>query len=303
MNPRLGQRTAPSPRTPARSLRAIPPPALFVASALSQYLGAAVAVLLFRLVAPLAVAWLRVSAAAAVLLVVRRPWRHSGGRAGRRAAATSRRRRRVLIAAFGIVLTSMNVAFYLALARLPLGTAVAIEFLGPVGVAAAGTRSRRDAGALVVALMGITLLAEVRAGGEALGFACALAAAGLWALYIVLGARVAATGSGVDGLAAGLGIGALAYLPLALVPAAPVLASPPLLAACLLVGLLSSVVPYGIDQVVLARIGTGHFSLLLALLPATAAVIGAVVLGQLPTPLEALGIALVVAAVALRSPA
>lgn len=285
-------------------LQSAPPPALFVGSAISQYLGAAVAVVLFRAVPPVAVAWLRIVAAAGVLAALRRPWR-AGWPAlwgSARAGAGSRRRRALGVVAFGVVLASMNTAFYLAVARLPLGTAVAIEFLGPIGVAAALTRSRRDAGALALALAGVGLLAQVRAGGETFGFACALVAAALWAAYIVLGARVAATGHGVDGLATGLVAGAVAYLPVAALPARAALGSPSLLAACLLVGVLSSVVPYVIDQAVLTRTTTGHFALLLCLLPATATVIGAVVLGQLPMPTEALGIALVIIAVALRSP-
>jgi inner membrane transporter RhtA len=179
---------------------------------------------------------------------------------------------------------------------------VAIEFLGPVVVAAVGTRTRRDLAALLLALAGVGLLVEVELSGSPAGVAFALAAAALWAIYIVLGARVAAGGSGLDGLALGLIAGVVVIAPVGLPAAVPALTQPPLLLACLGVGLLSSVLPYGLDQQILARMGRGRFALLLSLLPATAAVTGAVVLAQIPTPAEALGIALVVAAVAIRSP-
>lgn len=274
------------------------PPLLFVVGALSQYLGAAAAVLLFREVPAAGVAWLRVAAAAAVLLAWRRPWRAGTPRLGARAWGD--------VIAFGAVLAGMNLCFYLAIDRLPLGTAVAVEFLGPVAVAAVGARSRRDVAAFGLAVVGVALLAEVAVGraapGAAAGIAFALAAAAQWALYILLGKRVAAGGRGVDGLAVGMLAGALVIAPVALPSALPALADPRLAALCLGVGVLSSVVPYALDQVVLARVGTGRFALLLALLPATAAVVGLVVLGQVPAPAEAGGIALVVLAVAVRSP-
>lgn len=288
-------------------------PLLFVVGAVSQYAGAAAAVLLFREVPPAGVAWLRVAAAAAVLLGWRRPWRSGAtptpavlGPATRRGGRPARLRRAAEVTAFGAVLAGMNLCFYLAIDRLPLGTAVAIEFLGPVVVAAVGSRTRRDVGAFLLAAAGVALLAEVTIGGadpEALaGVGFALAAAGQWALYIVLGRRIATGGRGVDGLAVGMVAGALVIAPVALPPALPALADPRLAALCLGVGVLSSVVPYVLDQIVLARVGTGRFALLLALLPATAAVVGLLVLGQVPSPVEALGIALVVLAVAVRSP-
>jgi inner membrane transporter RhtA len=129
----------------------------------------------------------------------------------------------------------------------------------------------------------------------------ALLAAALWATYIVLGHRVAATGAGVDGLAAGTLVGAVALLPVAAPAVAPALDRPGVVAAGLAVGLLSSVVPYALDQVVLARIGRAAFALLLSLLPATAAAVGLVALGQVPTGAEAVGIGLVVAGVAARA--
>jgi len=270
----------------------LPPQLLFVLGAISQYLGAALAVLLFASVPAAGVAWLRVVAAAAVLVAWRRPWRT------RWTAARLR-----LVTAFGIALALMNLCFYLAIDRLPLGTAVAIEFAGPIAVAALGSRTRRDVLALALATAGVLALADVHFAGSPDGIALALGAGVFWAAYIVLGHRVAAE-EGIrpqDGLALGMAIGALGLLP-ALVPSAvPALVSPPLLAACLAVGVASSVVPYALEQVAMRRLPRARFALLLALLPATAAVVGAVVLGQVPGLVEAGGIALVVAAASLRT--
>jgi len=197
----------------------------------------------------------------------------------------------------------MNLAFYLAIARLPLGTAVAIEFSGPIAVAALGSRTRRDVAALALAVAGVLLLADVHLEGSPGGVALALAAGLLWALYIVLGHRVAAD-RGIrpqDGLAAGMAVGAVALAPALVGPASPAFADPALLAACVAVGLASSVVPYGLEQLAMRRLPRARFALLLSLLPATAAVIGAIILGQVPTAVEACGIALVVVASSLRS--
>lgn len=275
-----------------------PAPLLFVVGAVSQYAGAAVAVLLFTSVPAAGVAWLRVVAAAAVLAVWRRPWAVLLGWRGSGRSVSSP----WLVVAFGVALACMNLAFYLAIDRLPLGTAVAIEFLGPIAVAAAGTRTLRDGGAFLLAVSGVALIADVQWQVSPVGVLYALTAAGLWAVYIVLGSRVARTGTGIDGLAAGMVAGALILAPFTAGPAWPALTRPALLAACLGVGVLSSVVPYVLDQLVLTRTGPGRFALLLCLLPATAAVVGAVVLGQVPAVAEAAGIGLVVAAVAARSP-
>jgi inner membrane transporter RhtA len=270
----------------------VPPESLFVLGAISQYLGSAFAVLLFAAVPAAGVAGLRVLAAAGALAAWRKPWhtRWSGSRLR-------------LVAAFGGALALMNLCFYLAIDRLPLGTAVAIEFCGPIAVAAIGSRTRRDLAALALAALGVLALADVHLSGSPEGVALAVAAGAFWAGYIVLGHRVAAD-PGIrpqDGLALAMVIGALGLAP-ALVPsAAPAFASPELLLACIAVGLASSVVPYALEQVAMRRLPRARFALLLALLPATAAVIGALVLGQVPGAVEAAGIALVVGAAGLRS--
>jgi len=277
---------------PAAVADRLPPQLLFVLGAISQYVGAALAVLLFASVPAAGVAWLRVVAAAAVLVAWRRPWQTPW---------TAARLR--LTAAFGVALALMNLAFYLAIDRLPLGTAVAIEFVGPIAVAALGSRTPRDIGALVLAAGGVVALADVHLTGSPVGFALAIAAGVLWAAYIVLGHRVAADPGlrPVDGLALAMAIGAVALAPALVWSAVPALVDPLLLAACLAVGVASSVVPYGLEQIAMRRLPRARFALLLALLPATATVIGAIVLGQIPGAVESTGIALIVVAASLRS--
>ncbi len=268
---------------------AVPAPAFFVAGAVSQYLGAAVAVKLFDRLAPAGVAWLRVVVLAVVLAGWRRPhWRGWSGE------------QRSAVALFGVALAAMNLCFYLAIDHLPLGTAVAIEFLGPIAVAVASLRSVRNIAALVVAVAGVALLAEVELAGEPIGVVFALLSATFWAGYIVLGKRVATVVDGVDGLAVAGVVGALAIAPFGFVSAFAALGEPWVLVLAACVGVLSSAVPYALDQIVLRRISQGQFALLLAVLPATAAVVGALVLQQRPSAIEVVAIGLVVAAILMR---
>src|SRR5690242_16103393 len=173
-----GQSPAPRAAVAGR----VPPQLYFVASAVFHYLGPAFAVLLFARVEPLGVAWLRIASAALVFAVWRRPWRVWRG---------LDRRARGLLTAWAVVLAVMNSCFYLAIDRLPLGTVAAIEFLPVIAVAALGTRTGRNLAALVLAVAGVYLLSDVRLVAEPLGFALAAANAVLFALYIVLGHRVA----------------------------------------------------------------------------------------------------------------
>jgi inner membrane transporter RhtA len=270
----------------------IPPQALFVTGAISQYLGSALAVSLFAHIAPAGVAWLRVLTAGVVMCAWRQPWR---ARWSREVLA--------LAAAFGLVLGLMNLTFYEAIARLPLGTAVAIEFAGPIAVAALGSRTRRDGLVLALATAGVALLADVRIGGSPAGVAFALAAAAMWAAYIALGHRLANHRElrPQDGLASSMLIGGALLAPWLAPAASPAFGDAGLLAQCLLIGVACSVVPYALEQITMRRLGRARFAVLLALLPATAAIVGAVALAQVPRPLEAVGIALVIAASALRS--
>jgi inner membrane transporter RhtA len=272
---------------------AAPPQAYFLVSAVFHYLGPAFAVLLFAHVATLGVAWLRIASAAVIFAVWRRPWRAFAG--------SSWAQRRTLLA-LGMTLGAMNATFYLAIARLPLGTVGGIEFLGPILLAALGTRTLRNGGALVLAVVGVWLLTDVRLAGEPLGFLFAFANCALFMLYVTLGHRIARDGgaTGIDRLGAAMLIGLVAVSPLGLAEAAPAFTQPLLLLAGIGVGVCSSVIPYVTDQLALARLSRATFALMLALLPAFAIVIGALVLRQIPTPVEVIGVALIIGGVALR---
>ena len=272
----------------------MPAPLLFLLSGLTQYLGAAVAVRLFGVLPPASVAWLRIAVSAVLLLAWARPWRRGPWD----------RRRLLTTAAFGIVLAAMNVCFYVAIAHLPLGTSVAIEFIGPVAVAAVTGSGWRERVAIAVAAVGVVLLAGVslKTGGTArVGLLAIGAAATFWAGYIVLGRRVAGQASGLSGLAVGMSTGALVLAPGFAGGAGPVLHDARLALAVVAVAVCSSVVPYGIEQVVLRRVSAATFAVLLAMLPATAAVIGAVVLRQRPSVLDLVGVVAVCGAIALTA--
>jgi len=265
----------------------IPPHAYFVGSAIFHYLGPAFAVLLFVRVEALGVAWLRIAAAAIVFAAWRRPWRSL--------ALIDHR----TLLAWGAVLALMNCCFYLAIERLPLATVAAIEFLPVVGLAALGARTPRNVAALALAVPGVYLLTGVRIEGEPLGVALAFANAGLFALYIVLAHR-AAQGAGVDALGLAMLVAFVVVTPLAGWAALPALTDPVALLAGIGVGISSSVIPYVFDQLAMKRLARATYALLVSLLPATAAVIGVVVLGQVPSLAEATGVMLVIGGVALH---
>ncbi|WP_197746586.1 EamA family transporter [Mycolicibacterium poriferae] len=265
-----------------------------MAGAVSQYLGAAVGVFLFETTEPATVAWLRSAAAALVLLAWRRPWRRAW--TWRTAGAA---------AAFGLVTVGMNVAFYEAIARIPLGTAVAVEFVGPVAVATLGSRRARDVAAVALVVTGVVLLAGVQTDVDPVGLLFALLAAALWAGYILVGKSVADAGAGLDSLAVGMAAAAVLSAPLLvgvqLGTDAAAFGDARTWVFGMGVGVLSSVIPYALDQPVLATIGRARFALLLALLPATATVVGAAVLAQYPAPAELAGIALVMLALIVNA--
>jgi inner membrane transporter RhtA len=273
-----------------------PPQLYFVGSAVFHYLGPAFAVLLFARVGVLGVAWLRIVSAALVFAAWRRPWRAVAG-----LDADGRR----TLLAWGAVLAVMNCCFYSAIARVPLGTVAAIEFLPVIALAAAGARGPRNALALLLAVGGVGLVSHVELAGEPLGLAFAFANALLFALYIVLGHRVArrSTAGGIDGLGASMLVAAAVVLPIGGAQAASALLDPVALAAGAGVGIASSVIPYVCDQLALARLRRSTYALMVSLLPATATVIGIVVLAQVPTAQQALGVLLVVLGVAVHSEA
>jgi inner membrane transporter RhtA len=242
------------------------------------------------------VAWLRIVSAAAVFALWRQPWR---------VFFDSSAGIRWTIAALGAVFAVMNYSFYIAIDRLPLGTVAAIEFVGPIVLALAGSRTVRNLSALALAVVGVYLLINVRMAGDIVAFAWAFANAGLFMLYIVLAHRVAnmdRRGSPIDRLGAAMLIAAIVVTPIGLADAAPALADPLALGAGVAVGISSSVIPYIFDQLAMSRLPRATYALFISILPAAAVIIGLVMLQQVPSLIELIGVALVAIAVAVHRP-
>jgi inner membrane transporter RhtA len=304
VNPASVQPADPAPGRVAATVARLPPTSFFLTSAVFHYLGPSLAVLLFAHIHALGVAWLRIAAAAVFFAIWRRPWRIW------RSAQPSQRR---VFLGLGVVLAAMNSLFYLAVDRLPLSTVGAIEFLGTVILAAAGARTRRNLLALLLAVGGVAVLTDVRLGGQPLGFVFAFANCIGFMLYVMLGHRIANTSaqgadtahgaspmSGIDQLGLSMLIAAIVATPLGIGYAGVAFTHPLWLAWGIGVGLCSSVIPYITDQLAMARLARSTFALMLALLPATAALIGFLVLGQVPTRPDLIGIALVIIGVAIH---
>jgi inner membrane transporter RhtA len=297
--------TAPAPAGRMPVAARVPPASFFLVSAVFHYLGPALAALLFVHVSVLGVAWLRIASAAVVFAAWRRPWR---------LWTELTASQRWVLAGLGVVLAAMNSLFYLAIDRLPLATVGAIEFLGTVILAAAGARTPRNLLALAVAVSGVGLLTALRLDGAPLGFAFAFANCAGFMAYVLLGHRIAnrapdgsRTGrgsmAGIDQLGAAMLVAAVVATPVGFLGARPALSHPGWLLWGIGVGVCSSVIPYVCDQLAMARLPRATFALMLALLPVFATLIGAVVLHQVPTLRDLLGIGLVIAAIALhRSP-
>ncbi|AWS44403.1 DMT family transporter [Streptosporangium sp. 'caverna'] len=279
---------------PRAVLSAAPPWTYFIGSAVFHYLGPAFAVLLFARLAPLGVAALRIWSAALVFALWRRPWRIL-------ARLDIEGRRTIIV--WGAVLAAMNVCFYLAIARVPLATVAAIEFLPVIVLAALGARTARNLAALLAAVGGVYVLTGIRLAGEPLGLVFAFANAVLFTVYIVLAHRTARRLrgiSGIEGLAAAMLVACVFVTPMGIWQAAPAVIEPVTLVAGIGVGICSSVIPYVCDQLAMARMARSTYALLVALLPATATVIGIVVLRQFPSFAELAGVGLVVLSVALH---
>jgi inner membrane transporter RhtA len=273
-----------------RIFNAAPPELFFILSAIAQYTGAIIAVNLFDDISPATVAWLRVLSASLILLAFSFQQSHKRWS----------RRELYWVAAFGASTALMNLFFYLAIDRLPLGKGVTIEFIGPITVAALRTRSVRNTVALLFAAVGVVVLGGVELGNEPLGLVFILAASVMWAGYIVMGSRVALADRGVSGLALGLLFGGIVITPFAAGDAGAAFSSGKILIGCILVGLLSNAIGYGIDQSTLRRIPIRRFSVMLALLPVSAAIFGFLFLDQSPSLLDLLGMALVLTGVAVQ---
>jgi inner membrane transporter RhtA len=271
----------------------LPAAAFLIVSAVFHYLGPSFAVLLFASVDVLGVAWLRIVSAAVVFAIWRRPWRlwHALDLWAR-----------CSILAWGAILALMNCAFYLAIARLPLATVAGIEFLPVIALAALGSRTPRNLVALLFAVAGVYLLTGVMLAGEPVGVALAFVNAALFAAYIVLGHRVAEHGAsaGVDCLGLAMLVAATVVTPLAGAAAVPVFGKPAAVLAGIGVGIASSVIPYVLDQLAMSRVKRSTYALLVSLLPATATVVGLVVLAQVPSIVEVAGVGLVIVAVGLH---
>ncbi|RWN52505.1 DMT family transporter [Mesorhizobium sp.] len=274
----------------------LPPHVWFGVSAVFHYLGPAFAVLLFPHVGVLGMAWLRIVTAALVFAPLTRPWT---------VFARADRPTRLLLLAFGACLGVMNCSFYLALDRLPISLVAAIEFVGTIGVALIGVRSPRNFAALAVAVIGTLLLIDVKWSSDPVGLFWAFLNGALFVGYIMLGHRVARAGAGdgIAGLGAAMAVACLIVLPIGFTDALPAFTAPPLLIAAIGVGICSSVIPYICDQLAMSRLPRSSFALMLSLLPVTATLIGVIVLRQIPSLTDCIGIALVVAGVAFHKPA
>jgi inner membrane transporter RhtA len=274
----------------------VPPQTWFIISAVFHYLGPSFAVLLFPAVGVFGVAWFRIASAAVVFAPITRPWRLF--------ARMDKQERRLLVG-MGTCLALMNCCFYLALARLPISLVAAIEFVGSIGLALYGMRTPRNRAALGIAIAGVFILIHVRWSTDLSGLGFAAANGALFVLYVVLGHRMAraGAGAGIERLGAAMAIAFIAVLPVGIVQAARAFSHPVLVFAGIGVGICSSVIPYVCDQLAMARLPRASFALMLTLLPASATIIGAIVLGQIPSSREMTGIAMVMGAMALHRPA
>ena len=279
-----------------KAAETVPPHAWFGVSAVFHYLGPSFAVLLFPAVGVLGVAWLRIASAALIFAPWTRPWKTL------RDADT---RTRLLLVGLGACLAVMNTAFYLALDRLPMSLVAAMEFVGTIGVALYGLRTRRNLLALALAVGGVFVLIDVKWSTDPLGLFWAALNGALFVGYIVLGHKAAAGGAsgGVERLGAAMAIAFLFLMPIGFAEALAAFGSASLILAGIGVGVCSSVIPYISDQLAMSRLPRASFALMLALLPATATVVAAVVLAQIPTAKDVLGVALVMLGVAVHKPA
>jgi inner membrane transporter RhtA len=272
---------------PAQGLLArTPSPALVLGAIASVQFGSAIATTLFARIGPAGAVVLRLVAASVVLMAIWRP------------QVRSRTRRELLLAAlFGCVLAGMNLAFYAAIQRIPLGIAVAIEFVGPLGVAIIGSRRRLDL--LWVALAAAGIVGLMRGDShslDALGVGLALVAGCLWGGYILVNARVGRAFAGGTGLAIAMCVASVVALPVGIAQGGTQLLQPHVLLVGAAVGMLSSAIPYTFEMEALRRIATSVFGVLMSLEPAVAALAGFLIIGQSLSVRELIGIALVVAA-------
>ena len=265
---------------------AIPPIPAVLLAVLSVQGGAAIAKGLFPVLGATGTVGLRVILSALMLLAAFRP---------RLARFTAAQWRAVI--PYGVVLGVMNLVFYLAIARIPLGLGVTLEFIGPLGVAVAGSRRALDVVWVVLAAAGIALIAPWSGGGvDPLGVALALAAGACWAAYILLGGHVSRVVPGGAAVAVGMAIAAVTVLPVALASGDLGRLTPRLVAAGVGVALLSSAVPYTLEMIALKALPARTFGILMSLEPAVAALTGLIFLAEILTGAQWLAVVLVIAA-------
>lgn len=277
--------TARDSSTGRRSPAGLSPIWLVLIGISSVQLGASVAKSLFDEVSPTTIVWLRLATSALVLIAVARP--RLRGRS---------RDDWLVVLAFGLVLGLMNWGFYQSMARIPIGLAVTIEFVGPLTLAVLGSRRPRDLLWVGLAAVGVVLLGVEPGELNWPGVLFALLAGASWAAYILLSAQTGRRWQGVDGLALASVVAMLLLTPLALGRYADQLVDTRILVLGALVGLLSSAIPYTVELMALRSLRPAVFSILMSLEPAAAALAAFVVLGELLAPLQLLAMACVVAA-------
>ncbi len=258
---------------------------LVLVGILSVQFGAGVAKTVFDEVAPTTIVWLRLVTSAVVLLAIARPALR--GRTGRDW---------LVVLAFGLTLGVMNWAIYQSFARIPIGLAVTLEFVGPLTLAVLGSRRPRDLAWVGLAGLGVLLLGIQPGDLNWAGVGFALLAGASWAAYILLAAQTGRRWQGVDGLAVASVVATLLLTPIALGRYADQVSDARILVIGALVGLLSSVIPYTCELVALRSLRPAVFSILMSLEPAAAALAGLVVVHELLGPLQLLAMACVVAA-------
>ncbi len=279
-------------RPPERALgpdpgqRRLPAPLLVLGAAVSVQAGAGLAVRVIDHAGPLVAVWMRLAFGAAMLAIARPAWRSRVGPEAWRAALL-----------FGAVLAAMNTAFYEAIGRIPLGVAVTIEFWGPLAVAVLASRRLLDLLWAFLAAAGIFILAGGRlVADDVVGIAFALAAGGLWAVYILQGTRLGTAWPDGRGLGAAMVVGGVLLAVPAVLSGGPSLLEPWVLGAGLVVALCSAVIPYTLELAALRRLRPGAYGVLTSLEPAIAALVGLVFLGQALEPADGVAILFVVVA-------
>ncbi|MET9627039.1 EamA family transporter [Lentzea sp. NPDC006480] len=268
----------------ARLMGGIPPTALVLLGIVSVQVGAAVAKQLFTVAGAAGTVTLRLVVAALVLVVIWRP------------SLRLDRRTLAVVVTYGVVLAGMNLCFYAALARIPLGAAVTIEFLGPLAVSVFGSRRWLDGLWVLLAGTGVVLLTRVQGGLALSGVLFALAAGALWAAYILVTARLGSQTSDGKGLALAMVVGAVIALPFGITSAGTAMLDPVVLAAGFAVALMSSVIPYSLELEALRRMPPRVFGILMSMEPAVAALAGLVLLGEELKPAQWVAVCCVVIA-------